>query len=76
MPLAGYDLCGRHCQHNRESPLSFCNGLGTIYIASFRGRTLLILPSKILVGSLGTVLGRCKAPKTAQPKGWHPLIVS
>ena len=26
--------------HNRESPSSFCNGLGTIYTASSRGRTI------------------------------------
>ena len=26
------------CGHNGESPPSFCNGLRTIYIASFRGR--------------------------------------
>ena len=29
------------CGHNGESPPSFCNGLGTIYIASFRGRNVL-----------------------------------
>ena len=32
----------RQCGHNggvRESPPSFCNGLGTIYIVSSRGRT-------------------------------------
>ena len=34
-------LC-HHCRHKGflESPPSFCNGLGTIYIASFRERTI------------------------------------
>ena len=28
------------CGHNGESPPSFCNGLGTMNIASFRGRNI------------------------------------
>ena len=28
-----------HCGYKGESPPSFCNGQGTIYIAFFRGRT-------------------------------------
>ena len=42
-----------------ESPLSFCNGLGTIYIASSWGKTFFILLPEIWVRSLGIVLGRC-----------------
>ena len=49
-----------------ESPPSFCNNLGTIYIASSRGRTFDLI-TKIWVQSLGTLLGRCKIPKIAQP---------
>ena len=49
-----------------ESPPSFCNGLGTIYISSFRGRTF-DLTTRIWVRSLGTLLERCKAPKITQP---------
>ena len=51
---------GGVCGHNRESPPSFCNGLGTIYIASSRGITFFfILLPDIWVQSLGMVLGRC-----------------
>ena len=49
-----------------ESPPSFCNNLGTIYIASSRGRTFDLI-TKIWVQSLGTLLGRCKIPKIAEP---------
>ena len=42
-----------------ESPPSFCDGLGTIYIASSQGKAFLILLLEIWVQSLGMVLGRC-----------------
>ena len=35
------------CGHNRESPPSFYNGIGTIYVVSSRGRTLLFLLPEI-----------------------------
>ena len=54
----GFFLSG-WCGHNGESSLSFCNGLGTIYIASSRGMTFFILLLEIWVRSLGMVLGRC-----------------
>ena len=41
-----------------ESPPSFCNGLGIIYIASFQGRTF-DLTTRVWVRSLSTLLGRC-----------------
>lgn len=37
------------CGHNGELPPSFCNGLGTIYIASSRERAILILLLEICV---------------------------
>ena len=55
------------CGHNRimKSPPSFCNGLGTMYIASFRGRTIIITTRNM--GSefryvLGNVLGTQDCP--------------
>ena len=48
-----------------ESPPSFCNDLGTIYMASLQGR-IIDLTTKVWVQSLGTLLGRCQAPKIAQ----------
>ena len=41
-----------------ESPSSFCNGLGTIYIASLQGRTI-DLSTRLWDQSLGMLLGRC-----------------
>ena len=35
-----------YCGHNEESPPSFCNGLGTIYIASSRGKTFFDLTTR------------------------------
>ena len=43
-----------------ESPLSFCNGLGTIYLASFQGRPFDLTTRDMgpeLRYSLGKVLG-------------------
>ena len=43
-----------------ESPPSFCNGLGTLYIASFRGRTIDLTIRDMdseFIYALGKVLG-------------------
>ena len=42
-----------------DSPPGFRNGLGTMYMASFRERTFIDLTTKDWVWSLGTLLGRC-----------------
>ena len=40
-----------------ESSPSFCNGLGTVYIASFRGRTI-DLTTRDMGSEFGYVLGK------------------
>ena len=53
------------CGHNGESPPSFCNSLGTMNIASFRGRTIDLttrdMDSKLRYG-LRKVLGTQNRP--------------
>ena len=54
-----------------ESPPKL--GLGTIYITPLHGMTN--LTTEVWFQSLGTSLGRCQAPKTAQLMGWFSLIM-
>ena len=64
------------CGHNRESPPSFCNGLGTIYITSSRGRTIDLTTrdmSSELRYSLGNVLGTQNHP-TLRLASFHCVL--